>query len=408
MDYHDEDDGLCWQDMDHGCRQTERLTVASTGSTRLTTGKLRKSNKNNKRKKRSTIQTEESRKKKKNERTSPIRPLSLLSHFPVGFFNDGNGIGCQLFESRIRAFLSVRDVGACAMTCRALATLCPTYTVPELLRGQRGLENHQLSPRKQRITLDAVVMRLVTTYHREQDRPTRCCWVTPENPEYDILVELMESEVDMKIYHPEELPKVQLLMKEFLQGFKETVDNDSQCISQWSSNALFSYCLRTFYYPDFSQMFETDFPYSPTFDMEYEQKLFIKFWFDQDDSEFLSRNWVLISAFLDDMDSIMYRSAYNVTHIIRMLIQYDTCTDGFLDLETKEERLVLTPPAHDGYEWWYTRLLGDACPGVTKTLVIFARDADSGIIRPFFIHENTRINFPLKAGRDDEFHDKTE
>ena len=53
--------------------------------------------------------------------------------------------------------------------------------------------------------------------------------------------------------------------------------------------------------------------------------------------------------------------------------------------------------------------MGDACPRVTKTLVIFARDTDSDMVRPFFIHENCRINFPLKAGGDDGSHDdKTE
>ena len=407
MDFGEDEDGLWWQDIDHASRQTERLTVDSTGSTRLITGKLRKSKNNKKSKNRFTKKTGETR-KKKNEKPSPILPVSLSSTFPVGFFNAEKGIGCQLFESHIRVFLSVRDVGACAMTCRALSKLCPTYTVPELLKGQR-LENHQLPPPKQRMTLCALVMRLVTTYHLEQDRPTR--FVTPEEPEYDLLTRLVHPKCHTEIsqckaYHPEELPKVQLLMKEFLLGFQNNkVDNDSQVMSRWSSSALVSYCLRTFY-PDGV----------PTLDSMEHEDIYWEFWFDQHDSETLSKNWVLVAAFLDDMNEILHGSAYNVTHIIRMLIQYntipyhDTFTDDlFLESGAKEERLVLTPAPHVRYQWWYTRLMGDARPRVTKNLAIFARDADSGKVRPFYMSEDSEINFPLRAGGDDELHhDKTE
>ena len=66
-----------------------------------------------------------------------------------------------------------------------------------------------------------------------------------------------------------------------------------------------------------------------------------------------------------------------------------------------KERLILSRAQHIRYRWWYTRLLGDVCPGRMKILVIYARDQESNIVRPFFIIENTMISFPLRAGEED-------
>ena len=110
------------------------------------------------------------------------------------------------------------------------------YTVQELLCDQQQTireqpseeeastdpdEQHPLTPEQQRMTIGALVMRLVTTYDMEQDRPTRL--VKPKG---------QNEKCRDKVYHPSELPKVKLLMKEFFRGFKHhKIDNDSQFMS---------------------------------------------------------------------------------------------------------------------------------------------------------------------------------
>ena len=253
-------------------RPTERLTVASMVSTGKTRRKTRK---------------RKNRKSKKIANKVTLLPSSLTSTFPVGFFNDEKGIGCQLFESRIRSFLTVRDLGACAMTCRALSKLCPTFTVQELLCEQQLIKHTSHSRRKklrvlnrkqQQMALGSLVMRLVTTYHTEQERPTR--WVIPQGE---------TKKCQDKVYHPEELPKVELLMNEFFQGFKHNkIDNGSQSMSSWSYSFILSYCLRTFY-PDATASIS----------------MFARFKYRSESISF-SSNWVLVSAFFDTLDRLLH------------------------------------------------------------------------------------------------------
>ena len=225
------------------------------------------------------------------------------------------------------------------------------------------------------MALGSLVMRLVTTYHTEQDRPTR--WVIPQGE---------NKTCQDKVYHPEELPKVQLLMNEFFQGFNHNkIDNHSQSMSAWSSSVMLSYCMRTFY-PDVADW----------------ESMLSRFAYRSESISF-SSNWVLVSAFLDTQERILhYPTAYNVTHILRMLIKHGShLSFSRADPLDKRERLILSRASHIRYRWWYTRLLGDVGPRLTKTLVIYARDQDSDIVRPFFIVEDTKISFPLKAGEED-------
>ncbi|KAL7577959.1 hypothetical protein ACA910_007583 [Epithemia clementina (nom. ined.)] len=296
------------------------------------------------------------------------------------FFNDEDGIGCHLFRNKIRAWLSVRDVEACAMTCRALRKICPTYTVQELLRDrheqhrghqeQGSLDSKEhygpagsvamLDATPQRMSLGALVMRLVSSYESEESRPTR------------FVVPLGQTEKCRdKVYHPEELEKVTQIIDEYFEGYE------------------ISSSLRTL--PETLVHYPHD-----AFSGIVRRLSRLKSLILEDSVGLETGNRILVSAFFDDMSEIICgRSAYNGTHIIKMLIRHHPT-----------HMLVLSPAPHIRYTWWYSRLFGDPCPRVTKSLVIVWKDGDTDHLVPYLIPENTSLKLKLKI--DDDIDGETE